>query len=206
MRILVTGGARSGKSRHAARLLSGGPDAAVGGTSGSGAADLPPVTFVAPGRPADELDDADWAARVAHHRVHRPAAWRTLETGDVTAALRETPGPVLVDCLGTWLTGTIDRLGLWEAPADEARAAVEGEVARLCAALAERDARGDRGDRDDRDDHIDTVLVTNEVGSGVVPAHRSGSVFRDLLGALNQTVAAQCHEVHLVVCGRVLVM
>lgn len=203
MRILVTGGARSGKSRHAARLLSVGPGALVGATSGPGAADLPPVTFVAPGRPADELDDADWAARVAHHRAHRPAAWRTLETGNVTAALRKTPGPVLVDCLGTWLTGTIDRLGLWEASADEARAAVEGEVALLCAALAERDAHGSRSDRGD---HIDTVLVTNEVGSGVVPAHRSGSVFRDLLGALNQAVAEQCHEVHLVVCGRVLVM
>ena len=197
MRILVTGGARSGKSRHAAHLLT------TVSTAGQGPGATAPVTFVAPGRPADEIDDDDWAARVRHHRAHRPADWRTLETPDVAAALREVAGPVLVDCLGTWLTGCVDRLGLWEAPADEARAAVEGEVARLCAALAERDAHGSRSDRGD---HIDTVLVTNEVGSGVVPAHRSGSVFRDLLGALNQAVAEQCHEVHLVVCGRVLVM
>ena len=54
--------------------------------------------------------------------------------------------------------------------------------------------------------HPRVVLVTNEVGSGVVPAHRSGGVFRDLLGALNQTVAERCDEVHLVVCGRVLVL
>ena len=48
------------------------------------------------------------------------------------------------------------------------------------------------------------ILVTNEVGSGVVPAHRSGGLFRDLLGAVNQAVGEACDEVHLVVCGRVL--
>ena len=176
MRILVTGGARSGKSRHAAALFTD---------------DNAPVTFVAPGRPADELDDADWAARVRHHRAHRPAHWHTLETGDVAAALRENPGPVLVDCLGTWLTGTVDALGLWEAPADEARVAIDERVRDLAAAVAA---------------HQHVVLVTNEVGSGVVPAHRSGGVFRDLLGALNQTVAERCDEVNLVVCGRVLVL
>ena len=173
MRVLVTGGARSGKSRHAQRLLE---DAAA-------------VTFVAPGRPADELDDPDWARRVAHHRAHRPAGWRTVESADVTTALRGSDGPVLVDCLGTWLTATVDALGLWDAPADEAREAIDRHVAALCEALSARD---------------DAVLVTNEVGSGVVPAHRSGGLFRDLLGAVNQTVADACDEVHLVVCGRVL--
>lgn len=184
MRILVTGGARSGKSRHAAHLV-------TTAHSPDRGARTPPVTFVAPGRPVDEVDDADWAARVRHHRAHRPSAWQTLETADVAGALRENPGPVLVDCLGTWLTACVDRLGLWEAPADEARAAMNEQVVALAAAIAGRD---------------ELVLVTNEVGSGVVPAHRSGSVFRDLLGVLNQTVAQQCHEVHLVVCGRVLVM
>ncbi|MCD2262215.1 bifunctional adenosylcobinamide kinase/adenosylcobinamide-phosphate guanylyltransferase [Dietzia aurantiaca] len=190
MRVLVTGGARSGKSRHAARLLEDRThtDPPRPGDPGHNPA---PVTFIAPGRPADELDDPDWAARVRHHRAHRPAEWHTVETADVAAALRATPGPVLVDCLGTWLTGCVDRLGLWDAPVDEARPAVDARVTELCEALA---------------GHDDVVLVTNEVGSGVVPAHRAGGVFRDLLGALNQTVAAQCHEVHLVVCGRVLVL
>ena len=50
------------------------------------------------------------------------------------------------------------------------------------------------------------VLVTNEVGLGVVPAHRSGVLFRDLLGTANQRVAAQCDEVHLVIAGRVLTL
>ncbi|UVE93909.1 bifunctional adenosylcobinamide kinase/adenosylcobinamide-phosphate guanylyltransferase [Dietzia sp. B32] len=175
MRVLVTGGVRSGKSRHAVRLLDG--------------ADA--VTFVAPGRPADELDDPDWAGRVSHHRAHRPAEWRTIESTDVASALRNAPGPVLVDCLGTWLTATVDDLGLWDAPTDEARAAVDERTDALCAALTARD---------------DVVLVTNEVGSGVVPPYRSGGVFRDLLGALNQTVAECCDEVHLVVCGRVLTL
>ena len=175
MRVLVTGGVRSGKSRHAVRLLDGADD----------------VTFVAPGRPADQLDDPDWAKRVEHHRAHRPTGWRTVESPDVAAALREASGPVLVDCLGTWLTATVDDLGRWDAPADHARAAVDERTDALCAALTARD---------------DVILVTNEVGSGVVPPYRSGGVFRDLLGALNQTVAECCDEVHLVVCGRVLTL
>ncbi|HCB04905.1 MAG TPA: hypothetical protein DEQ43_11790 [Nocardioides bacterium] len=52
----------------------------------------------------------------------------------------------------------------------------------------------------------DVVLVTNEVGLGVVPAHRSGRVFRDLLGTVNQRFAAASDEVHLVVAGRVLTL
>lgn len=175
MRVLITGGARSGKSRHAVGLLPVGE----------------PVTFLAPGLPIDELDDPDWAKRIAHHRAHRPSAWRTVESADVAAVLSSTPGPVLVDCLSTWVTATVDRLGLWDAPADEARAAVDEQTDALCAAIA---ARGR------------VVLVTNEVGSGVVPMYRSGGLFRDLLGAVNQSVAAACDEVHLLVCGRVLTL
>jgi len=173
MRILVTGGARSGKSRHAVRLLNSAER----------------VTFLAPGRPADQPDDPDWAARVAYHRAQRPAGWATVESPDVVATLRRETGPVLVDCLTTWLTTTIDQLELWDAPADEAYAAVDEQAEGLCTALEGRS---------------DVVLVTNEVGAGIVPAHRSGRLFRDLLGALNQSVAGCCDEVHLVVCGRVL--
>lgn len=172
MRTLVTGGVRSGKSRHAVELF----------------ADIHDVTFVAPGSAVDP-DDPDWERRIAHHRESRPGTWSTLETSDLTAALDTTTGPVLVDCLATWVTATVDELGLWEAPADEVRDAVAEHTAALGDAVAR---------------HESVVLVTNEVGSGVVPAHRSGSLFRDLLGAVNQTVAQACDEVHLVVCGRVL--
>ena len=50
----------------------------------------------------------------------------------------------------------------------------------------------------------DVVVVTNEVGLGIVPEHRSGRLFRDLLGIVNQRIGAACDEVHLVVAGRVL--
>ncbi|BBZ01753.1 cobalamin biosynthesis protein CobU [Mycolicibacterium chitae] len=172
MRILVTGGVRSGKSRHAEGLL--GEDA--------------DVTYVAPGRRADG-SDPDWDARVALHRSRRPAGWSTVETGAVEEALRGARGPVLVDCLGTWLTAILDEGGLWEAATAEIEAVVAVRLEALCAALVEAPR---------------VVLVTNEVGFGVVPEHRSGRLFRDLLGTVNQRVAAVCDEVHLVVAGRVL--
>ena len=168
MRVLVTGGVRSGKSRHAEALL----DARAA------------VVYVAPG-PA--YDDADWQSRVRLHQERRPRAWTTLETHDLTAALAAATGPVLVDCLGTWLTAVIDEAGRWDDPVDELTAWVEQLVADAVAAMG-----------------TDVVLVTNEVGLGVVPAHRSGRLFRDLLGSVNQRVAAACDEVHLVVAGRVL--
>lgn len=168
MKVLVTGGVRSGKSRHAETLLTGA------------------VTYVAPGPTTAEDPDPDWAARLAAHRARRPAAWTTLETRDLAAALG-TPGPVLVDCLGTWLTGVLDERGLWEHGSDEVTAAVSGLLDDALAVI-----------------HDDTVLVTNEVGLGVVPEHRSGRLFRDLLGLVNQRAAAACDEVHLVVAGRVL--
>ncbi|WP_134742330.1 bifunctional adenosylcobinamide kinase/adenosylcobinamide-phosphate guanylyltransferase [Nocardioides sp. 503] len=167
MRVLVTGGVRSGKSRHAESLLAG----------------EPAVTYVAPG---PVRDDADWALRVAAHRERRPTTWTTLETGDLAAALG-VDGPVLVDCLGTWLTRVVDDAGLWEAPADEVAALVAERTAAAVAAMSGT-----------------VVLVTNEVGLGVVPEHRSGRLFRDLLGTVNQSFGAACDEVHLVVAGRVL--
>ena len=174
MRILVTGGVRSGKSVHAESLLAGRP-----------------VTYVAPGPTAD---DADWAARVAAHRARRPAYWTTLETNDLVAGLA-IQGPVLVDCVGTWLTRLIDVNQAWDLPRLievnqlSAEALVASELDRICAALGARD---------------DVVIVTNEVGLGVIPEHRSGRLFRDLLGLANQRIAAACDEVHLVIAGRVL--
>ncbi|WP_028661030.1 bifunctional adenosylcobinamide kinase/adenosylcobinamide-phosphate guanylyltransferase [Nocardioides insulae] len=172
MRILVTGGVRSGKSRHAEALLPA--DAAV--------------TYVAPGRPADGTDP-DWDARVAAHRERRPEGWRTVETAELPTALTGSPGPVLIDCLGTWLTARLDAGWLWERPSAEAFQAVSAELDELCGVLATVPV---------------AVVVTNEVGLGVVPAHRSGMLFRDLLGTVNQRVAEVCDEVHLVVAGRVL--
>jgi adenosylcobinamide kinase/adenosylcobinamide-phosphate guanylyltransferase len=172
VRTLVTGGVRSGKSRHAEGLL----------------ADASAVTYVAPGRPADGADP-DWDARVAEHRASRPAHWVTVETSDVARAVAEARGPVLVDCLGTWLTALMDDGQLWDAASDDVRQAISALTDPLCEALRATP---------------DAVVVTNEVGLGVVPSHRSGILFRDALGTVNQRVAAVCDEVHLVIAGRVL--
>jgi adenosylcobinamide kinase / adenosylcobinamide-phosphate guanylyltransferase len=167
MRVLVTGGVRSGKSTHAEALYDG----------------VEGVRYVAPG---PEYDDADWAARIAAHQLRRPASWETVETHDLETALA-TGSPVLVDCLGTWLTAVVDEAELWDAPSEQVLAHVLELTEAAVAALGER-----------------VVLVTNEVGLGVVPEHRSGRLFRDLLGTVNQRFAAACDEVHLVVAGRVL--
>lgn len=175
MRILVTGGVRSGKSRHAESLL------------------LPPhlpegagVTYLATG---PQRDDADWAARVAAHQKRRPTSWSTVETPDAAAALAQTDRPVLLDCLGTWLAAQLDELDAWDAPESEWGAALDERIDRVESAWA-------------ASDHA--VAVTNEVGWGVVPAHRSGRVFADRLGLLNQRVAISADRVDLVVAGQVL--
>ncbi|MCW2845873.1 MAG: cobU [Nocardioides sp.] len=175
MKVLVTGGVRSGKSRHAERLLAG----------------ERAVTYVAPGPTPDEDADPDWAARIAAHRARRSAAWTTLESHDLAEAL-SLEGAVIVDCLGTWLAAVLDEAQAWDLPSAEAHALVVARLEPAVAALTS--APGP------------VVLVTNEVGLGVVPAHRSGRLFRDLLGTVNQNVAAACGEVHLVVAGRVLVL
>lgn len=172
MKVLVTGGVRSGKSRHAESLLTS----------------LSNVSYVAPGPRLDEESDPDWVARIAAHRARRPASWTTVETRDLGAALR-LDSPVLVDCLGTWLTAVLDARELWDASSDSVTSVVDGLLDEVVAALALRD---------------EVVLVTNEVGLGVIPTHRSGRLFRDLLGLVNQRIASACDEVHLVVAGRVL--
>ncbi len=173
MRILVTGGVRSGKSTHAESLIGN-----------------EPVTYVAAGPAPGGEADPDWTARVAAHQARRPAAWTTVETHDVAGAVRTAEHPVLIDCVGTWLTAIIDAAGAWEQDADVVHSIVLARTDELVGAV--------------RGCAHDLVLVTNEVGLGVVPEHRSGRLFRDLLGTVNQRLAAACDEVHLVVAGRVL--
>ncbi|WP_435203613.1 bifunctional adenosylcobinamide kinase/adenosylcobinamide-phosphate guanylyltransferase [Janibacter sp. GS2] len=177
MRILVTGGVRSGKSRHAESLLS--PPHLPAGS---------PVTYLATG---PQLDDADWAARVAAHRDRRPDSWTSVETTDAAGALTRTSDPVLLDCLGTWLTAQLDDLDAWEAPEPSWGRRLDARIDALETAWS-------------ASTHV--VAVTNEVGWGVVPAHRSGRVFADRLGLLNQRLAASADRVLLVVAGQVLVV
>jgi adenosylcobinamide kinase/adenosylcobinamide-phosphate guanylyltransferase len=150
-RVLVLGGARSGKSAYAESRL----------------AAEPAVTYVATGL---VHGDPEWDRRVEAHRLRRPPQWRTVETTDVAALLRDPPDPaVLVDCLTLWL-----------APG---RADVDALLAAWRATSAY------------------VVAVSNEVGSGVVPATASGREFRDALGTLNARVAAESDEVWVVTAG-----
>jgi adenosylcobinamide kinase / adenosylcobinamide-phosphate guanylyltransferase len=165
-RTLVVGGARSGKSAEAERLL----------------AAQPAVDYVATG--GERPEDPEWVERVSAHRARRPTGWRTLECADLVGELGSPGPPLLVDCLTLWLAGVLDRCRVWEGGA---LLPVREEVAGLLEAVRRTPRR--------------VVLVSNEVGSGVVPATASGRVFRDELGRLNAEVAAACEEVRLVVAG-----
>lgn len=91
----MLGGARSGKSAFAERVVSGG-DA---------------VTYVATAQPRP--DDPEWCRRIAEHRRRRPASWRTVETTDLGPVLRDRSGPLLIDCATLWLTAVMENCGLW---------------------------------------------------------------------------------------------
>ena len=173
-RLMITGGIRSGKSRFAENLL----------------ADQPNVTYIAPGPRPDPATDPEWAARVDAHRDRRPATWTTVETSDVANALRTAESPVLIDCLGNWVTGQIDRLGTWDQPLPEWKGAFDSRVQDLIDAWRAREGLA--------------VAVTNEVGWGLVSEYQSGRVFTDLLGRLNAAIAAASDEVYLMVAGRAL--
>jgi len=207
-RVLVTGGARSGKSELAERMLSG----------------CEHVVYLATGG-VPTADDPEWSDRVARHRDRRPAEWSTVETGDAAAVLAAaaSQSAVLFDCAGTWLTAAMDAAGIWTVgeaagagpepvptgpvptgPVPTGATAIgpvpTGATARraadaalglavdgLVAAWAATDAT--------------VVAVTNEVGSGVVPATTAGRRFRDELGRLNARLAAAADEVWLCTAG-----
>jgi adenosylcobinamide kinase/adenosylcobinamide-phosphate guanylyltransferase len=124
-------------------------------------------------------DDAEMAERIALHESRRGSEWQTIAAPhDLAAALASaaTGAPVLVDCLTLWLSNRM-----------LADADMEAEVAGLEAALA-----GHPGP---------VVLVSNEVGFGIVPDNQMARRFRDLQGRLNQQLAARADRVILVVAG-----
>ncbi len=158
--ILITGGARSGKSALAERL-----------TLQLGR----PALYVA----TAEALDAEMAERIARHRARRGPDWRTVDAPRaLVAALEESDcgPPRLVDCLTLWLSNLMLAEQDWQAEAE---------------ALA--DALGRQ--------RAPVVLVTNEVGAGIVPETPLGRAYRDAAGWTNQKVAAACDEVWLAIAG-----
>lgn len=134
----------------------------------------PPWIYVATAEPGDE----EMRARIAAHRARRGPSWQTVEAPQelAEAVILAQPAPVLVDCLTLWLSN------LMLIDAD-----IEAETVRLERALEAATAP--------------IVLVSNEVGSGIVPEHPLGRRFRDLQGALNQRIAARAERVVLMVAG-----
>ncbi|MDV7086458.1 bifunctional adenosylcobinamide kinase/adenosylcobinamide-phosphate guanylyltransferase [Rhodococcus sp. IEGM 248] len=172
-RTLVLGGARSGKSAHAEELTRA--------LAGAGR-----VRYVATSH--RDPDDHDWEHRIAQHRDRRPGSWLTVETAhrlDLAEQLRSPTeaAATLVDDLGTWLTVELDGAAAWESP----RGTITSRTDELVASV--RDYRGA------------LVLVTPEVGLGVIPETRSGRLFRDEIGELNARLAQVCDRVVLVVAG-----
>lgn len=167
----VLGGARSGKSAHAERLAS---DSAR------------PVTYIATARLA--AADDEFAARIAHHRERRPAHWRIVEAPlDLPEAIAEadanaSDGCVLVDCLTLWLANLL-------CPPDGAPALADSAArfAALDATLANVAGK--------------VIIVSNEIGLGVVPLGAATRAYVDELGRLNQRVAALSRDVTMMVAG-----
>ena len=167
--ILVLGGSRSGKSRLAERLA---------GAAG-------PVTYVA----TATVDPADpeMVARIERHQSRRPAHWTTREVpralDEALAALAESGGAVVIDCLTLWISNLMLGLGGGEPWSDETILAALGRAAEVSRGSAR------------------VIWVSNEVGSGVVPENPVARRFADLQGLANQQLAAACDLVHLCVAG-----
>lgn len=142
-----------------------------------------PVVFVATGEAGDE----EMADRIARHRAERPQAWTTVEapTELVEAAEQIEPGQtVIVDCLSLWVSNLMGRGD------DEATTLERADaLARWAAAYPG-----------------EVVVVTNEVGSGIVPMHPVSRDYRDRLGRVNAVVAGYADLAQLVVAGRTLTL
>ena len=158
--ILVTGGARSGKSALAESMALRLGERPV---------------YIATAEPRDD----EMAARIAAHRARRGVDWTTCAAPlALVEALDQTDGgaPRLVDCLTMWLSNLLHSGRDWQAEAE----AFTGALARQRSPL---------------------VIVTNEVGAGIVPENALARSFRDAAGQLNQTVAGIVDEVYLTVAG-----
>jgi adenosylcobinamide kinase/adenosylcobinamide-phosphate guanylyltransferase len=165
--VLLTGGARSGKSALAVALAE---------------RDGAHVVFLATGLPGDN----EMAARIARHRAERPPRWTTVEE---PVRLVEAIGAVepsaclIVDCLSLWVASLIEA---------GSAAGVEGAAAAAADVAAARSGT--------------TIVVTNEVGLGIVPATPLGRGYRDLLGRVNAIWAERATAAYLVVAGRLLAL
>ncbi|CQR25612.1 adenosylcobinamide kinase [Streptococcus varani] len=184
--ILVTGGARSGKSQFAEDLMK----------------NHKKVCYIATGLSREE--DSDWQERVRLHKKRRPATWDTREQylGIGDWLQDQSYGAYLLDCASMLTTNVLfqrvaevypsklslsDDNFLTKTEQSMISQKVMAEWEDILTTLALKDTT--------------FYIVTNEVGLGIVPETRLGSYFRDLLGNVNQRLAKEASEVYLVICG-----
>lgn len=173
-RHLILGGARSGKTAHAISLA-----------KSLSARKNFDVTYVATAQPLD----AEMRHRISLHRAERPATWHTLEApGRLAQAVAALPANhiVVIDCMTLWLSNALLQDFRDDAPT-AALPAWEDERARFLDWL--------------RATRSDVLLISNEVGAGIVPLSAVSRRFQDEQGRLNQALAAVCDYVTLVVAG-----
>jgi adenosylcobinamide kinase/adenosylcobinamide-phosphate guanylyltransferase len=167
MITLVLGGARSGKSAFAQRLVSG----------------EQPAIFIATAVP----DDPEMVERVARHRRDRPAHWATVEAPLELASAIDTASPsnavLIVDCMTVWVSNLSWRHR--DLDKNERAAQIAAAVDHVIAAAMRRSC----------------IMVSNELGSGLVPETAIGREFRDVHGRTNQTLASAAGRVWLIVAG-----
>lgn len=180
--IMITGGARCGKSAVAERL------AYSRYQQGEN------VCVAVFGNP--DGDDVEFAERIKHHREDRPKEFRTLEGFDDDNWLTQVSDDelLIVDCLGTALSALMDHVARRESMKDTIDApdayAAQGAFQDLLDRLVTRKG--------------DTILVTNESGSGIVPDYESGRAYRDIISRANRFVAGKADTSYLCVCGHLL--
>jgi adenosylcobinamide kinase / adenosylcobinamide-phosphate guanylyltransferase len=170
--ILVTGGARSGKSIFAESLYK----------------DILDVVYIATSKVCDD----EMRDRVMLHKAMRPSEWKTFEGSyDLYRAVGNEKN-YLLDCL-TVLTSNImfDLTISYEKIPLEVQREVENRVGTEIKLLVDKV----------REREANIVIVTNEVGYSIVPENHIARVYRDIIGKVNQRVAAICDEVYIVVCG-----
>ncbi|UCD07966.1 MAG: bifunctional adenosylcobinamide kinase/adenosylcobinamide-phosphate guanylyltransferase [Dehalococcoidales bacterium] len=169
--ILITGGARSGKSSYAQTLAE---------KSGE------KVLFVA----TAEARDDEMRQRIETHKANRPDSWTTLESPtDVGRNIRENLEDnkiVLLDCITLLVNAVFNQFGE-NLDEKQIEKAVIQEINELIDCMQSLDR--------------EFIIVTNEVGLGLVPANEAGRFYRDILGKANSILAAACDEVYLMVSG-----
>ena len=180
--VLILGGARSGKSTFAERL------AATSGRS---------VSFIATATAGDD----EMRERIARHQSSRPAHWRTIEEPlDIAEAVRrssEESDVLLLDCLTLWLGNLLVKVS--QGNDEDGENAVALQTALIDAALDGIEQLLTVVDA--LPEQKTLLVVSNEVGLGIVPAYLQGRVYRDVLGIVNQRVAQSTNRVYLMIAG-----